>query len=710
MKLHKPQFLQKLSRFRFKRSSAQQEQGNRELRLDALKMNPLRSIGMQLFISFFLAIVIGVASVGFISYNKSVSLVENQVSESKRLTSIQAAEKMGLVLKQYEDTSFEIMFLPEISELSTSTRLFPEEIIEQLELRREIESRVNSYIFSDSTVAGIHLISVDPLLPTMSTLGVNDEQLKETDWFKRAVESSGEGFWLPTTERGPTGMAQGPTFGYVRLMKDQHTFLPAYVFVMEIREARLQQVVLEALGKGSEMYVLDAENKVISASDKALIGKPFFVPLEGVSATGAAFRAEIHGEETLVAHAELDGLGWKLVGAQPFKPLVAGANTIRDLTFVMIAVGAAAAVLIGWLAASRIGSPIQQISRVMKQAGAGDLSVRAPQGKRKDEIGTLSNGFNDMIENFRTLVWQAHESIQEVMDTARELSEASQRTASSAKEIAVATEQIAIGASNVAIEAEKVTDVTVDMGDKMAITVRANSELSAAASDIQRSSQQGTLYMQALSEKTSETERLTLSMVQKVEHLQQSTSSIRNILQLLDNITKQTNILSLNAAIEAARAGEAGRGFMVVADEIRKLADQSKQSIETVGQITETVNQEIEETVRLMGQAYPLFQEQIGSVKQSNEIFLTVQDRMDDFVSQLDSVTQAVSKLESTQRTLASAMASVSAVAEESSATTEEVASLSADQLQVGESLVRLAGRLDDVKIRLRDSLNKFQL
>jgi methyl-accepting chemotaxis protein len=260
------------------------------------------------------------------------------------------------------------------------------------------------------------------------------------------------------------------------------------------------------------------------------------------------------------------------------------------------------------------------------------------------------------------------------------------------------------------VEAEKVTDVTNVMGSKMASTVAANEQMASAAADIRQSSRQGAEYMRELSEKTSETEQLTVSMVSKVEELQKSTASIRDILVLLNNITKQTNILSLNATIEAARAGEAGKGFMVVADEIRKLADQSKQSIETVGSITDRIRSEIEETVGLMGRAYPLFQDQIASVKQSNEIFLSVNDRMAEFTAQLDAVSDAVQQLETTQRTLSDAMSSVSAVAEESSATSEEVASLSSDQLQVGDSLVGLAGRLEDVSKRLQDTLNKFRL
>src|SRR5690606_4809182 len=155
----------------------------------------------------------------------------------------------------------------------------------------------------------------------------------------------------------------------------------------------------------------------------------------------------------------------------------------------------------------------------------------------------------------------------------------------------------------------------------------------------------------------------------KVDHLKESTSSITQILEVLNDITRQTNILSLNATIEAARAGSAGKGLMVVADEIRKLADQSQNLIQTVAQITAKIQSEIGETVDVLSQAYPLFQEQIGSVKEADLIFKNVQSQMNGFIQQLDGVTASIHELENSQHSLSEAMGSVSAVSEQSSAT-----------------------------------------
>jgi methyl-accepting chemotaxis protein len=234
--------------------------------------------------------------------------------------------------------------------------------------------------------------------------------------------------------------------------------------------------------------------------------------------------------------------------------------------------------------------------------------------------------------------------------------------------------------------------------------------MSKVSADVKSSSELGTSYMAELIVKTNATEEMTRSMVEKVDQLKNSTSSIRKILEILDNITKQTNVLSLNASIEAARAGAAGKGFMVVANEIRKLADQSRQSIGIVGQITETIQHEIDDTVVVLTTAYPLFQEQMQSVKEADTIFKEVTHHMEGFFKQLNSVNQIIGDLEQSQHVLSDAMTNVSSVSEQSLATSEEVSALTADQLHVSKSLVNLSDKLERLSNELHSSLSKFSV
>jgi methyl-accepting chemotaxis protein len=370
---------------------------------------------------------------------------------------------------------------------------------------------------------------------------------------------------------------------------------------------------------------------------------------------------------------------------------------------------AVAAVVIGYFVSGMIRRPLNLLRDLMDQGARGNLKVRAAF-KSQDEIGQLGKSFDLMMEQITALVEKTRDSAVQVTETATELSNASRTTASAAKEIAVATEQISAGASGLATESERGNELTQQIGERMKNVIQANLEMGNAASGVQNSSELGTKYMSELITKTNDAETTIRSMVEKVDKLKESTRSIRKILEVLNNMTKQTNILSLNATIEAARAGTAGKGFMVVADEIRKLADQSRQSIGVVGEITETIQREIDETVSALSNAYPIFQQQIVSVKEADTIFKEVRTHMGGFITQLSNVSDSISELDQSQAVLSEAMTNVSAVAQESLATSEEVSSLSQEQLGISEGLVRLADQLENLSNSLKESLTRFQI
>ncbi len=351
--------------------------------------------------------------------------------------------------------------------------------------------------------------------------------------------------------------------------------------------------------------------------------------------------------------------------------MVEGAAKIFTYTLYLALLAAALAIIIGFVLVRLFGTPLVSLRNLIQKGEQGDLSVQV-EIKSKDEIGQLGESFNRMMTQITTLVNQTNLSAEEVLSTATRLSDVSKNTAMSAKEISVATEEIASGASTLALEAERGNELSFNIKTEMDLVVGSNFEMGKSANEVREVSEQGIEYMSQLIEKTNMTENMIRSMTEKVDNLKSRTTSIRQILDVLNNMTRQTNILSLNAAIEAARAGAAGKGFMVVADEIRKLAEQSKQSIEVVGQITEGIQNEVEDTVRVLSEAYPVFKEQIDSIKKADLIFKNVQGQMGEFIQHLDSATNSIQQLEQSQMTLSEAMSSVSAVSQQSSATSEE--------------------------------------
>ncbi|WNR45907.1 methyl-accepting chemotaxis protein [Paenibacillus roseipurpureus] len=672
--------------------------------------NPVKSVGMKLFLMFFVSILFFVLTVGIISYSVSKNVIKNKVSDSSLQTVTQAGQKLDFLYQTFDDISLQIMLNKDLQELLDKIPKLEASSYEALDVTRQLTEKLNVVTFSNKSIKTLHLYRPDGKLIVITGSGGSSlsENLSKEEWFKKTIDNAGKVTWLDSKVKGYSSSSSN-TFAISRLMRNTLTNSSSGVLVLELStDTLVKELSGISLGDDSKVIISNADNKNIALKEIAEIDKPATIELtkEQMEEETGSF---ISKDDHLVAFYKSKVSGWNLVGDIPVSSLVKDAKKIFNYTIIIALVAAVAAILIGIFVARMIGSPLINLRNLMQQGAKGKLTVRA-NFKSQDEIGQLGNSFDVMMQQITTLVQQTSTSAQAVFETAQELTHSSQVTATAAREIAVATDEISNGAGGLATESEKGNELTHHIGIQMKQVIEANLEMGTAAADVQTSSELGTKYMSELISKTNLTEEMIRSMVEKVDRLKDSTRSIRKILDVLNNMTKQTNILSLNATIEAARAGAAGKGFMVVADEIRKLADQSKQSIDVVGQITETIQREIDETVKVLSTATPIFQEQILAVKEADTIFKQVTNHMGGFIVQLSTVSDSISTLEQSQVVLSDAMTNVSAVAEESLATSEEVASLSSEQLSISDGLVKLSDKLDLLSKSLTDTLSKFEV
>lgn len=312
----------------------------------------------------------------------------------------------------------------------------------------------------------------------------------------------------------------------------------------------------------------------------------------------------------------------RLSGASGATQLTADArSTILLTTTVTVAVGLALAVLLAKL----IAGPLESLGLLAEEVSKGNLAADI-KSQSRDEIGWLEHSMRQMVKNLRTVVGQ--------------ISTSSRTVATSAEEISASSVQMAKGAEAQTSSTEQTSATMVQMAAQMQALAR-NAEALAAnvdetSSSIQQmsatlvqTSQNGEALLQAVEEAMS---RLTtmidnigsiasrVHMVDEVsqrsvveaknngERLRTSIGSIGSqseeigkIVKVIEGIADQTNLLALNAAIEAARAGEAGRGFAVVADEVRRLAERSVQATREIGSVIESVQLETRAAVDLMG-------------------------------------------------------------------------------------------------------------
>ncbi len=663
------------------------------------------SVGLKLFLIIFLSILSSVVVTGLVSLSVSEGMVESNSEQSALETIQQTSAKLDTLLLVYEQTVMQLLTSINLHEWLFVASDANRQIFDQLTAQKEISEMLNQVAYSNSNISNISLIPVHPDLPFYTTFSSRNVEIdRETDWFKE-VTSHQQPVWLHTRPGGYTQFQSRAQLAVARMMKTNYA--QQYVILVEIYPTMLnEQVKGIQLSDTSIVHIVDADNRLLHGNSEDEILKESDLPIpEG----GAGKVTGADGEEYLVVSHYSDKGRWYVVGAAPISELTEDIGIIRRVVQSVIIGAAIVAVLLSLLVTRTMGTPLRKLSTLMMEGAKGNLNVRI-NIRNRDEIGQVGRSFNEMMEQIKGLVQQTSQSAADVLNTAQELSMSAQETAQAAREISEATEQIAGGASTLAAEAERGNELVGNLSKQLSHVVDANRTMGEVASDVHQVSEQGTGYMAQLNEKTQRTEEMTRRMVERVDRLKESTASIRSLLDMLTRITQQTNILALNASIEASRSGTAGRGFMVIAGEIRKLADQSRESIGVVAEMTDQIQGGIDEMVRVMTEAYPLFQEQIEAVKDAEVIFNRVRERMTGLVQQADKVTDAIEQLEKAQLVLSDTMSSVSAVSEESSAISEEVASSSMTQLNTSESLVKLVNKLEALSGELTESLKKFKI
>lgn len=370
---------------------------------------------------------------------------------------------------------------------------------------------------------------------------------------------------------------------------------------------------------------------------------------------------------------------------------------------IFILVGSALA----WYATGRISKPIVMIAENVKKVADGDLTVEAIAHKSKDEIGQLARDFNVMTSNLRGLIQQVGVSSDHVAATSEQLTASAQQTSKATEQIAVTMQEVALGTEEqvraIGESSKTITTMSASLQQIAANTENVTANANHSSGTVVAGND---LILKAVAQMESINHTVT-GLAESIKSLGLRSQEIGKIVEVITAIAEQTNLLALNAAIEAARAGEHGRGFAVVADEVRKLAEQSSQSTQQIVTLIASIQEETTLAITSMETTTSEVAAGIEVVHQAGQSFREIHQGIEQVVIQINEVSNATSLLSAgteqivqsidvigdTAETTASGTQNISAAAEEQLASMEEISSSAASLSQMAEELQTLVQR-----------------
>lgn len=394
---------------------------------------------------------------------------------------------------------------------------------------------------------------------------------------------------------------------------------------------------------------------------------------------------------------------------EAFKRDNASYNHSKNVTYSFIIISILISIALGYILSQTISRPLQRVVDLVGDIAKGDLT-QTSDIDTKDEIGALAKSMNEMVSNLRNMMEGAFYTSEQVAASSEEMNASAEQTSQVTADISGAIQLIADGSVHSAASLEESSGELGEVSISIQQMAESSNAIAKAGAHVAEQAKLGGEFVDRTAQQIHTISESVDQSGEVILSLDKRSQEIGEITKAITEIANQTNLLALNAAIEAARAGEHGKGFAVVADEVRKLAEQSQQSSTQIAELIQEIQGDMTRSNQSINRVKADVKEGLGIVSKTEESFKVILDSIGESSDRIEEMAATAKQMSASAQEVLTNLTSITTVARDSTAHSQNVAASTQEQLASMEEIASASNNLSKMASELQELLGAFKL